>query len=51
MAQLINCPTLDFGSGHDLTSRGIKPHDGMHADSTEPAWNSLPHLSKIYKLF
>ena len=25
MDQLVKCPTLDFGSGHDLTVRGIEP--------------------------
>ena len=25
MAQSVTCPTLDFGSGHDLTVRGIEP--------------------------
>ena len=25
MAQSVKCPTLGFGSGHDLTVRGIKP--------------------------
>ena len=25
MAQSVKCPTLDFGSGHDLTVRGMEP--------------------------
>ena len=28
-------PTLDLGSGLDLTVRGIEPHIGLHADSSE----------------
>ena len=36
-------PTLDFGSGHDLT---FVPRVGLCADSTQPAWDSLfPSLS------
>ena len=41
MAQLAELPTLDFCSGHDLMVREIKPCAGLHADSAEPAWNSL----------
>ena len=33
--------TLDFGLGHDLIVRGFEFHMGLHADSVEPAWNSL----------
>ena len=40
-AQSVKHPTLDFGSGHDLRVREIEPHTGLHADSTEPAWDSL----------
>ena len=35
VAQLVKHLTLDFGSGHDLTVRGL------WADSEEPAWDSL----------
>ena len=28
--------TSDFGSGHDLTVLGFKPHVGLYADSSEP---------------
>ena len=28
-------PTPDLGSGLDLTVRGIEPHIGLHADSSE----------------
>ena len=34
-------PTLDFGSGHDLTVPEVEAHVGLLADSVEPAWNSL----------
>ena len=48
VAQLFKCLTLDFGSGHDLTVCGIEPHIGLHADSTEPAWDFLsPSLSAL----
>ena len=46
MAQLANCPTLDFCSGHDLTVCRIEPQVGLCADSMEPTWDSLsPRLS------
>ena len=41
MAQLFKCLTPDFGSGHDLAVHGIEPHVRLHADSEEPAWDSL----------
>ena len=59
MAQRVKRPTLDFGSGHDLTVHRIQPSVRLHADNTEPAWDSLsPSLfpysalsfSKINKL-
>ena len=34
--------TLDFGSGHNLTAHGFKPHIGLCADNAESAWDSLP---------
>ena len=34
--------TLGFGSGHDLTVHEFEPHRGLHTDSAEPAWDSLP---------
>ena len=40
MAQSVKCPTLGFGSGHDLMVHEIKPRIGICADSTEPAWDS-----------
>ena len=37
VAQSIKHPTLDFGSGRDLTVRGIEPRVGLCAYSMEPA--------------
>ena len=44
VAQLVKHPTLDFGSGHDLTVFGFKPHVRLCTGSREPAWNSLSPL-------
>ena len=41
-APLIEGPTPDFGSGHDLVVREFKPRIRLHADDAEPAWDSLP---------
>ena len=41
MAQSVKHLTLDLSSGHDLIVRGIEPHVGLCADSSEPAWDSL----------
>ena len=41
MAQSVECGTLDFGSGHDLTVHEFKPHVGLCAGGTEPAWDPL----------
>ena len=41
VVQPVKHPTLDFGSGHDLTVCGIEPRVRIHADSTGPAWDSL----------
>ena len=49
MVLLVECLTLDFGSGHDLAVRGIKPCVGLHTNSKEPAWDSLS--LKINKYF
>ena len=35
-ALLVERLTLDFGSGHDLTVRGL------YTNGTEPTWDSLP---------
>ena len=46
MAQSVKCPTLDLGSGHDLTVREFKPRIGLCADGAESAWDSVsPSLS------
>ena len=45
MAQLVKWPTLDFGSGHDLTLCETEPQIGLSTDSTEPAWDSFSPLS------
>ena len=41
MVQLVEPPTPDFGPGHDLKVHEFEPRIGLHADSTEPAWDSL----------
>ena len=41
VAQFAKRLTLGFGSGHDLTVRGIKPCIGLCPGSVEPAWDSL----------
>ena len=41
VAQSIKHPSLDFGSGHDLTIHGIEPCLGLGADSAESASLSL----------
>ena len=48
VAQSVKHLTSDFGSGHDLTIRGIELHVGLCTDSVEPAWDSLsPSLSAL----
>ena len=45
-AQSVEHPTLDFGSGRDLTGGEIEPCVGLCIDTTESAWDSLsPCLS------
>ena len=41
MAQLVECLTLDFGSGRDLTVGEFEPLIRLCADSAESAWDSL----------
>ena len=41
MTQLVNHPTLNFGSGHDLMVHEFEPHIRLAADSVEPARDSL----------
>ena len=45
MAQLVKCPTRDFGSGHDFMAHDIKPRVGLCANSAELAWDSLSPFS------
>lgn len=41
-AQSVKQPTLDYGSGHDLTIHEFEPHTGFCTDSAEPpAWDSV----------
>ena len=39
--QSVKHPTLGFSSGHDLTVHELDLPVGLHADSVEPAWDSL----------
>ena len=41
MTQSVKRPTLDFGSGHDLTVGDVEPGVGPCTDSVEPAWDSV----------
>ena len=41
MAQSVECPTLDFISGHGLTAHETEPRVWLCTGSTEPAWESL----------
>ena len=42
VAQSFKCLTLDFGSSHDHLMVGeFEPCTGLHADTAEPAWDSL----------
>ena len=41
VVQSVEHPTLDFGTGHDLTVPGFEPQVGIYADGVEPAWDSL----------
>ena len=41
VAEWAKHPTLDFGSGHDLTIRGFQAHLRLCADSVKPAWDSV----------
>ena len=41
-AQSVKYLTLELGADHDLMVHGTEPGMGLCADSTEPAWDSLP---------
>ena len=48
VAQSVEHRTLGCSSGHDLTVQEIKPHVGLCANGTKPAWGSLsPSLSSL----
>ena len=38
MAQSVKCPTLDFGSGHNLMVCEFEPCIRLHTYSSEAAW-------------
>ena len=44
VAQLLKCPALTFGSGHDLTVGESEPVIRLCADGLEPAWFSVSLL-------
>ena len=48
MAQLVKCPTLDLGLGHDLAIHGFEPRIGLCADGVEPPWDLSLLLSALY---
>ena len=55
VSQSVECPTLDFSSGQDLTVPRFEPCIRLCADSTEPAWDSplsllLPLLTCSLKI-
>lgn len=37
MAQSVNHPAINFGSGHDLMVHKIEPHIRLSADNVEPS--------------
>ena len=41
VAQPVEHPTLDFGSGHDLIVHKFEPQVELCTDSVKPAWDSL----------
>ena len=47
MAQLVECPALDFSSGHDLKVRDFELRIGLYADGAESAWDSLSLASSL----
>ena len=48
VAQLVKHPTVDFGSGHDLTVGETDLLSGLCADSTEPDWDSLSLSHSVF---
>ena len=52
VAQSVKCPTLDFGSGHDLTVHEFQPCIRLCVDGVESALESLSFSltgRKLYK--
>ena len=47
VAQLVECLTLAFGSGHDLTVHDFQPLHGLHTDDEEPASDSFSRLHSL----
>ena len=47
VAQSVKCQTFDFSSGHDLTVCELEPCIRLHADSVEPALDSLSILLSL----
>ena len=41
VAQLVECLTLDFGSGHDLNVCEIEPCVRFYTENAEPGWDFL----------
>ena len=41
MTHLVKHLTLGFDSGHDLAVGEFEPRIRLHAESVEPAWDSL----------
>ena len=50
MAHSVKCPTLDLGSGHDLTVHELELHMGLCCVSTESAWEFSLSLSLSLKI-
>ena len=47
VAHSVKHRTLDLGSGHDLTVRGIEPQVALCADTAGSAWDSLSLLLSL----
>ena len=43
LCELVKRPALGFSPGHDLTVHKSEPLVGLHADSVEPASDSLSY--------
>ena len=47
LAQSVEFPALDFGSGYDLTVHEFVPHIGLCADIANSTWDSLSLLLSL----